>query len=148
MAQTSFGFEEPQHNPGFCLWQATVVWQRLIKKVIEPYGVAHAQFVLMAILLWIEEHHKQSTQAVLVKMSKLDKMTVSKALNTLSDKEFITRIESPKDSRTKVTHLTNKGRALIQQLVPIVEAVDAQFFGNLEKTDQKQLTQALALLVE
>jgi DNA-binding MarR family transcriptional regulator len=102
----------------------------------------------MAILLWIEEHHKQSTQAVLVKMSKLDKMTVSKALNTLSDKEFITRIESPKDSRTKVTHLTNKGRALIQQLVPIVEAVDAQFFGNLEKTDQKQLTQALALLVE
>jgi DNA-binding MarR family transcriptional regulator len=146
--KSSFGFEESQYSPGFCLWQATIVWQRLIKKAVEPHGVSHAQFVLLAILLWMEEHHKQSTQAVLVKMSKLDKMTVSKALNALCEKELMIRTESAIDSRTKVANLTSKGRTLIQQLVPIVEAVDTQFFGGLAKANQKHLTQALALLVE
>jgi len=41
-----------EDSPGLLLWQTTIFWQRMIKKALEPYGISHAQFVIMVILLW------------------------------------------------------------------------------------------------
>ena len=71
-----FGFDRPEDSPGFLLWQTTMIWQRQIKRVLEAYDVSHAQFVIMATLMWFEAHNYDTTQISIVNWSKLDKMTV------------------------------------------------------------------------
>ena len=145
---SAFGFEAPEESPGFLLWQTTITWQRLIKKALDEYDISHAQFVIMALLLWFEEHHQDPTQIALARLSKLDKMTVSKSLKKLVAQGYIRREESQKDTRAKWVYLTPKGKALAAKLVPIVEGIDAEFFGKTPKSDQRLLIQILGKLME
>ncbi|MBS0184886.1 MAG: winged helix-turn-helix transcriptional regulator [Proteobacteria bacterium] len=142
-----FGFEEPQDSPGFLLWQTTMTWQRLIKKELEPFGVSHAQFVIMALLLWFKAHHYDTTQTLIVEWSKLDKMTVSKALKKLVEEKLVERFEHKIDTRSKSVFLTEKGKELIHQLVPRVEHIDETFFEKLGQT-QPIFIQTLKKLIK
>ena len=144
--KSAFGFEEAEDSPGFLLWQTTVTWQGLIKQALEPFLISHTHHVILAILLWFEEHQQEPTQASVVKWSKLDKMTISNALKRLTTDGYITRHDHEIDTRAKRVSLTAKGKSLAQKLVPIVEAVDAAYFGKLPPQDKKDLIRILGLL--
>jgi DNA-binding MarR family transcriptional regulator len=145
--KSAFGFEAPEDSPGFLLWQTTITWQRLIKKALDVHDISHAQFVVMAVLLWFEEHHEDPTQIAIARLSKLDQMTVSKSLKKLITQGYIKREESQKDTRAKWVYLTLKGKELASKLVPIVEDIDAKFFGSIALTDQQSLVQILGKLM-
>lgn len=147
MAKSSFGFNTPEESPGFLLWQVSITWQRLIKNVLEPYGISHAQFVILAVILWCEEMNHLPIQSFFVTKTKLDKMTVSASLKKLASLSLVKRNEHAKDTRAKSVVLTKKGRALTKKLVPLVEGVDKIFFGNIKKTDQSSLIHILNQLV-
>ncbi len=138
MSKSSFGFQRAEDSPGFLLWQVTSTWQRKIKQALEPFDVSHAQFVMMAVLLWLTEHHEEVTQVKLIDWTKLDKMTVSKSLKKLSAMGFVQRAESIDDSRAKSVKLTPSGKKLIKKLVPIIEKIDVDFFSPLNKQELKQ----------
>lgn len=146
-ANSAFGFDQPEDSPGFLLWQTTVIWQRLIKKALDFSGIAHAQFVILAITLWFENQGKEVSQALIVRQSKLDKMTVSQSLKKLITAGYIQRHEHPEDTRMKTVCLTNKGKALALKLIPIVESVDTEFFNIISRNDQKILISLLNDLV-
>lgn len=55
MPKSSFGFAALEESPGLLLWQVSISWQRQIKTKLDPYGISHAQFVILAVLLWCEE---------------------------------------------------------------------------------------------
>ncbi len=59
-------------------------------------------------------------------------MTVSKSLQKLATQGLIKRKEHKIDTRAKLVNLTSKGQALAKKLVPVVEAVDEQFFAKLK----------------
>jgi DNA-binding MarR family transcriptional regulator len=147
MVETVFGFDKAEDSPGFLLWQTTMTWQRLIKKALDAYQISHPQFVILAITLWFESHKQNATQSVIIRQSKLDKMTVSKSLKKLVAEGFVERFEHAVDTRAKSVHLTKKGRALTSKLVVIVESIDDKFFGSLKKTEQKSLVNILNQLV-
>jgi DNA-binding MarR family transcriptional regulator len=147
MSKLPFGFEQPEDSPGFLLWQTTVIWQRRIKKALEAYSISHPQFVLMALLLWLNYHYEDvPNQATLVKLSKLDKMTVSQALKRLVMQDLVKRAEHADDTRAKGVWLTEQGKILIQKLVPIIEKIDAEFFGVLPLPQQQSLLHFLQTL--
>lgn len=148
MPDLPFGFESPKDSPGFLLWQTTIIWQRLIKKALEPFDVSHAQFVIMALLLWFEEHKYDTTQILIANWSKLDKMTVSKSLKKLVAQKFVNRIEHKTDTRAKSVTLTEKGKTLIHQLIPFVEQIDAEFFGQVSQNDLETLIQIFNKLMK
>ncbi len=147
-ANSAFGFEAPEDSPGFLLWQTTITWQREIKKALDPFDVTHPQFVILAILLWFEESEVIPNQVLIINQSKLDKMTVSKSIKSLAQKDLVTRDEHPEDTRAKSVCLTKSGIKLAKKLVGIVEGVDAEYFGILNRHDQKNLVQALGKLNE
>ncbi len=147
MKKYPFGFNTPEASPGFLLWQTTMTWQRLIKKALEPHDISHAQFVIMATLVWFELHKKSATQVLIANWTKLDKMTVSKSLKKLVASKLVNRIEHKIDTRAKNVSLTAKGRTLIHQLIPLVEQVDVEFFGKTAKKDQSMLLQTLRKLL-
>lgn len=146
MAKLPFGFERPEDSPGFLLWQTTMVWQRQIKRALEPHGVSHPQFVILATLLWFEAHHYDTTQVLIVTWTKLDKMTVSNSLRKLAADGYISRVEHEIDTRAKSISLTKKGKQMVRTLVPIVEGIDSIFFGKLSSEEQKTIIQMLAKL--
>lgn len=57
-------------------------------------------------------------------------MTVSKSLKKLAASHLVHRIEHKMDTRAKNVSLTAKGRTLISQLIPLIEQIDAEFFGK------------------
>lgn len=146
MSNLPFGFDKPEDSPGFLLWQTTMVWQRQIKKALEPYDISHAQFVIMATLMWFEAHHYDITQILIINWSKLDKMTVSTSLKKLAELEYVKRIEHKTDTRAKSVSLTKKGKDMVRILVPIVEKIDDSFFGTTTQKEQKSLINILAKL--
>lgn len=146
MKKLPFGFARPEDSPGFLLWQTTMVWQRQIKKVLEPYNISHAGFVIMATLLWFQAHHYDTTQILIAEWSKLDKMTVSKSLKKLIASGLVNRVEHETDTRAKSVSLTDKGRVLVNRLVPLVEQVDAKFFGKIPAKEQENLIQMFNVL--
>ncbi len=138
-----FGFIRKEDSPGYMLWQTTMSWQRLIKAMLDEYQISHAQFVIMAMLLW---HESGITQAKVAQESKLDKMTVSKSLRKLTDLGYVNRMDDQADSRAKSVSLSLRGEELVRTLVPKVEAIDHQFFGKLKR--QKPFIEDLKCLTK
>lgn len=147
MTKPIFGFDKPEDSPGFLLWQTTITWQRLIKKSLDAYDISHAQFVILAITLCFENKKEEISQSLIIRQSKLDKMTVSKALKKLVAEGYVKRMEHTQDIRAKSVYLTKKGKAMAAKLVPIVEKIDAAFFGVIKKVDERSLIAILNNLV-
>lgn len=148
MSNLPFGFEHAEESPGFLLWQTTTLWQRLIKKTLTPFDLSHPQFVIMALLLWLESRNIKTTQASLATWSKLDKMTVSQSLKKLVMRDLVQRREDERDTRAKNAFLTEKGRSLVFHLVPQIEKIDAGFFEKAAPADQEALIRILKILTK
>ena len=147
MTASTFAFDKAEDSPGFLLWQTTISWQREIKQALAPFDITHAQFVILALLLWCEEQKQTPIQSFLVTKSKLDKMTVSQTLKKLSALGLVKRQEHSNDTRAKCISLTKNGRVLIKELVPIVESIDEQFFSALAVKDRKILVGLLNAII-
>jgi DNA-binding MarR family transcriptional regulator len=148
MNSLPFGFDHPDDSPGFLLWQTTLIWQRHIKKALDPHGISHAQFVIMATLMWFEGQNADTTQTLLVGQTKLDKMTVSQSLKKLVALGLVNRHEHDRDTRAKRATLTPKGKSLVYTLVPVVEGIDARFFGVTTAMEEQYLKKLLKKLIE
>lgn len=147
MINSLFKVKKAEDSLGLLLWQTTTLWQRLIKKVLDPFDISHTQFVIMAILLWFDETKQKPTQTMIARQSMLDKMTISKSLKQLALQRLIKRIEDKQDTRAKLVCLTTIGREVALKLVPMIIDIDHEFFGKLREKDQKNLLTLLNRLI-
>lgn len=129
--EKTFSVETPEESSGFLLWQVTNLWQREIKKVLEPLDLTHSQFVLMASTLWLMQNNEAITQIVLSNHTKIDPMTTSTVLRTLQKKGFLGRQEHSTDTRAKTVVLTPIGIEVTKIAVKVVEEFDHNFFQQL-----------------
>ena len=130
-ADNTFSVDKPEDSSGFLLWQVTNLWQREIKKALEPFALTHSQFVLMASIHWLTIYNQEVTQIVLSAHTKIDPMTTSTVLRTLQQKELIKRQEHATDTRAKTAGLTENGKKIIKKAIVTVEKFDAEFFSIL-----------------
>lgn len=126
-----FKFKSPNESPGYLLGQVTMLWQRQLKKVLDPLNLTQTQFVLLAALGWLSKKNNAVTQVDIANQSNADRMMVSKVLRTLQDKKFIRRQEHETDTRAKVIKLTNEGANVLQKALTAVENADIDFFSVL-----------------
>lgn len=124
-------FEQADDSPGFLLWQLTNLWQKRIRSALAPLNITHVQFVLLASIAWLEDAGKVVSQAGLSRHAHTDIMMTSQVVRTLEEKGLITREPHPADPRARMILLTTLGQEVAHQAVPLVEAVDAQFFQEL-----------------
>lgn len=133
--QNTFSVEKPEDSTGFLLWQVTNLWQREIRKALEPFGITHSQFVLLASIYWFTIQREEATQIVLSSHTKIDPMTTSTVLRTLQHKGLVKRKEHDADTRAKMVSLTPEGKQVIKKAVVVVEAFDKAFFSTLDKKE-------------
>jgi DNA-binding MarR family transcriptional regulator len=131
--EINFHFKSPKDSPGYLLGQLTMLWQRRLKKVLDPLDLTQTQFVLLAALGWLSKKSNSVTQVDIANQSNADRMMVSKVLRTLEDKGFITRQEHESDTRAKTIRLTNTGENVLQKAIIEVENADLDFFSALDE---------------
>ncbi|MGN7810507.1 MarR family winged helix-turn-helix transcriptional regulator [Flavobacterium sp. 22076] len=131
--EINFHFKSPKDSPGYLLGQLTMLWQRKLKKVLDPLDLTQTQFVLLAALGWLSKKSDSVTQIDIANQSNADRMMVSKVLRTLEDKGFITRHEHETDTRAKTIRLTNTGETILQKGLIEVENADLDFFSSLDE---------------
>jgi DNA-binding MarR family transcriptional regulator len=130
-SDNTFSVEKAEDSSGFLLWQVTNLWQREIKKALEPFALTHSQFVLMASIHWLTLHKQEVTQILLSSHTKIDPMTTSTVLRTLQTKGLLERQEHLTDTRAKTVKLTEDGIKIIKEAIKTVENFDKTFFAIL-----------------
>lgn len=132
-----FSYQKAEESSGFLLWQVTNLWQREIRKTLEPFGLTHSQFVLMASIHWLSLHQQDVTQILLSGHTRIDPMTTSTVLRSLQAKGLVIRTEHPVDTRAKTVGLTEEGIRITRLAVVAVEKFDREFFSVLEPELEK-----------
>jgi DNA-binding MarR family transcriptional regulator len=126
--------EHPAESPGYLLWRISATWQRRIRAALKPYGITHAQFVLLTCLVWLQDRYEEApvTQTALADQAGLDKVTTGDVLETLEKAGLVRRRPHATDKRAWEISATPSGRAKIGKALPEVVAVDRAFFGTLQ----------------
>src|SRR4051794_21926212 len=122
-------FTSPDDSPGFLLWQITNLWQRRQRAALEPLGLTHVQFVLLATLGWLQQARAPVTQVQLAQHARTDIMMTSEVVRSLERRGLLTRADHPTDSRALALALTAEGQALVARSLNVVEEVDRAFFA-------------------
>ena len=120
-----------QESTGLLFARVYNAWHGRVKKALQKVGLTHPQFIILTSLGYLELQQDLVTQVNLAAFSDMDVMTVSQVLKLLLKKGLVERREHPQDSRAKVVFLTDIGRERMNQALPIVEAIDQTYFGQL-----------------
>jgi DNA-binding MarR family transcriptional regulator len=137
-------FAGPKESPGFLLWKVSNAWQRRQRAALQPLGLTHSQFVVLATATWFGSS-EALTQARLAELSGVDPMTTSQVLRTLEAAGLLERRDHPDDPRAKAIVVTAAGREKARKAVAVVEATDAAFFAPLASSSER-LVKILAAL--
>ena len=122
-----------QESTGLLFARVYNAWHGRVKKALQKVGLTHPQFIILTSLGYLELQQDLVTQVNLAAFSDMDVMTVSQVLKLLLKKGLVERREHPQDSRAKVVFLTDIGRERMNQALPLVEAIDQTYFGQLEE---------------
>ncbi len=145
--ELSFSIQHPEYSPGMLLWQTTALWHKNLKSILKPKKLSHAEFVVLAVVNWLKETNQPSTQSMIGYFSKLDKMTVSNSLRKLVNKGLVLRKECEKDTRSKISFLTDKGCSLAIELTNLSRTYNEDFFSILDEDEKKTLNRLFLKLI-
>lgn len=83
-------YNDAEESPGFMLWQVTNVWQKAIRKALDPFELTHPQFVLLFSCKWLNEKndHTGITQVQLAQHAQMDVNVTSQVLRILEKKDI------------------------------------------------------------
>lgn len=143
---SAFQYEAADDSPGFLLWKVTTLWQQRLAAIFGKFKITQTQYAIMASLMWFEEHNEPVTQADLAEYTKIDKMTVSKAIRKLETVGFVSRQPSTTDARAMAVQFTDFGRSQIRQAIAAVETTDEEFFSCLT-TEQAKMYRTLTIFI-
>lgn len=139
-------FSGPGESPGFLLWKVSNAWQRRQRAALEPFGLTHSQFVVLAVAAWFGEAGPL-TQARLSDLSGVDPMTTSQLVRTLEERGLLKRDRHPDDPRAKSIVIQEAGREKARAALVAVEATDAEFFKPVSE-EERRLVLLLSALAE
>jgi DNA-binding MarR family transcriptional regulator len=117
-------------RPGFLLWHATLRWQRAAAAVLEPLGLTHMQFRLLASVMWLERNDGPPSQRELADHAGIDAMMTSQVVRALEKAGLLSRTADATDSRIKRLTCTAAGRRVARGAITRIEEIDDIFFGR------------------
>ncbi len=129
MTKLKTGFGRAEDSPGFMLWKASNLLQRLHAGCLRDLGVTPTQFSLMTCLVYLSDVGPV-TPTSLAAHSGMDRMMVSDLIKSLEKKRLLVRCGNPSDGRSFLVVPTAQGRRITNASVRRIEALDREFFKN------------------
>lgn len=134
--------EDLRESPAYQLWLASNAWQRVVRRALEPLGITHVQFVVLASLDRLVRGGRAVTQVDVCRFGALDENMTSQVVKILCEKGQIEKKRHPEDGRASSLSLTASGRALVEAARHIIIPAKDEFFGVLGP-DAERLAQLL-----
>ncbi|SGZ03951.1 MarR family winged helix-turn-helix transcriptional regulator [Moritella viscosa] len=134
----------PSKSIGLQFWKLYTKWNNAIYLKLEPLGLTHTQFVILATIFWCEKENIIPSQSKISTLTSIDKMTLSKALKKLVEDHLVLKKKSKNDNRMFILNLSESGRNLTRKTISIVEGVDEDFFTVLG-VEKKNIFSSLVL---
>lgn len=130
MNRLKIRYRRAEDSPGFMLWKASNLLQRLHTGCLKDLGVTPTQFSIMTCLLYLSQNGPV-TPSLIVAHTGIDKMTVSDLIKTLIRKKLVTKSDNPDDRRSFLVEPSQLGETITNSAIAKVEAVDTRFFDNV-----------------
>lgn len=118
-------------STGYLLWQTSNMWQRGMRAALDPQGLTHVQFLLLAGLQDLRNAGIDATQVKLARHVGTDVMMTSKVLRSLEKRRLVGRKTSQNDLRANALVLTAAGEKTLQKAQSAASAADKSFFRHL-----------------
>ena len=123
---------------------AKLLDRRLARLVVDRFDLTVAEYrVLAQIMLY-----PGSTVRAIAERTYVDKAQVSRAAAALEAEAYITRDMLDHDRRSPVFTVTRTGRALLNRLIPLRQAQEAELAAGLSPAELEVLRTALPALIE
>ena len=117
--------------------QSNQVFQDEMKRI--GADVTSVQFASMQAI----ELHGEMEQSQIAQSIHYDKATIGGVINRLEKRGWVERKSNPKDRRAKLVTLTKEGRKALEEITPVVKALQDQVVANLSD-DERELFIKLA----
>ena len=140
-ASREFAIED---SLGYLVNRAARLMARQLAEALRPGGVGIGQWAVL-MFLWARDG---MSQAELSKVVAIEPPTMVRTLDRMVRDGLVTRVPDPRDGRVTRIHLTDRGRALRDELVPLAMQVNATNLGRLTATEGRTLQRLLAKLVD
>jgi DNA-binding MarR family transcriptional regulator len=116
-------------------------WYRM-RRLIDTHLSAHgASMARLKLLVYLAEEPSRSTDIA----SFFDQAprTVTQAIDWLEQNGLATRTPVAEDRRAKLVQITDAGRAMLEQGLPLYDGIIAQTFGSLTAEELRALDKAI-----
>lgn len=107
------------------------------------FGLKIAEWRVMAVLGDVGE----ATQRELVAATRMDKVAVNRATKALGERALIQRAPNMNDGRSHHLALTDTGRALYAEIMPLALQMETQVIQVLDPQEQAQFSRMLGKLL-
>ncbi|WP_300493846.1 MarR family winged helix-turn-helix transcriptional regulator [Marinobacter sp.] len=114
---------------------ADCISDKLSQFYAEHYGLNVAQWRVLA---WLS-HCETLTAKKICVHTNMDKVRVSRAIQSLEERELLIRSPSPDDQRLQVLSLSGAGQKLLAELIPQAQAWEAELVGVLTSGEYRDL---------
>jgi DNA-binding MarR family transcriptional regulator len=128
---------------GYLVNRAARLMARDLAERIRPAGVAIGQWAVL-LALWARDG---MTQAELSRVVAIEPPTVVRTIDRMVRDGLVSRAPDPDDGRLSRIYLTERGRSLRDELVPLAAAVNEEILNRLTATEARTLRGLLAKLV-
>ncbi|NRP94839.1 HTH-type transcriptional repressor NicR [Marinobacterium sp. xm-g-59] len=130
-------YEMPGHLIRRLSQQSNQVFQDEMKRI--GADVTSVQFASMQAI----ELHGEMEQSQIAQSIHYDKATIGGVIDRLEKRGWVERKSNPKDRRAKLVTLTKEGRNALEEITPVVKALQDQVVANLSD-DERELFIKLA----
>ncbi|MBB6522014.1 MarR family winged helix-turn-helix transcriptional regulator [Pseudoteredinibacter isoporae] len=127
-----------QNYLGFLLAKASHITSNEFHLRLKQYQIPISSWRILA-SCWDDKR----TVGELVEMVLLNQPTVSKSLDRLANDQLIERRKDDDNRRLVYVALTEKGRKLMEELIPLANTHEQQTFAHLSDAEKQQLTELL-----
>jgi len=119
---------------------ATLVSEAVAKAYADLFGLTIPEWRVIA----ITAEEAPVTQAGICAVSRMDKVTVSRAAIALVGRGLLERRPHPEDKRSHLLALTDAGRAMYEAIAPKALGIEAAIFGQFAEGELETLRGLLA----
>lgn len=113
-------------KPGFKLWQGFLLWQAQVDAALLPYNLTQTSFAILSLVGWLTQDQDQVRQKQITVLAGMQKMQVSLTVQRLLKFGFISVVSSDIDRREKIILLTERGKTVLEETIPLIDAIDVK----------------------
>lgn len=124
----------------YVIKQVELATRARLEEIARPHGITALQYTALTVL---QQQSEPISSAALARLSFVTAQTMSDMVGALERRGLVRRDADPGNRRRLLITLTDAGVALLDDLDPRVDEIEADLLGGMSAADRSRFTQLL-----